>query len=234
MISVCIATYNGGKYLKNQLESIIVQLGEDDEIIISDDSSTDNTLDVINSFRDKRIKVFPNQKYHSPIWNFENALKYAKGDYIFLSDQDDIWRADKVKIMLSYLSQYSLVLSNCSIIDTEGSVIQKKYWKSDKVQKGSVLKNIIHNSFSGCRMAFRKEVLNFALPFPAKIAMHDIWIGLCASAFFSAIIIPDTLVLYRRHGNNVSNTGENSTLPYLYRVSYRLYFIYHIIKRGLF
>ena len=90
MISVCMATYNGEKYIEEQLKSILSQLGENDEVIVSDDSSTDNTLAIVESFNDVRIKIFPNNKFHSPIFNFENALKQATGDYIFLSDQDDV------------------------------------------------------------------------------------------------------------------------------------------------
>ena len=83
MISVCIATYYGGKYIKEQLDSILFQLGKDDEVIISDDSSTDDTLSILESYHDERIVILTNQKFHSPVYNFENALKSAKGDFIF-------------------------------------------------------------------------------------------------------------------------------------------------------
>ena len=231
-ISVCIATYNGEKYLKEQFDSILSQLSDEDEIIISDDSSTDKTLAIIDSYHDKRIRVFPNQKFHSPIFNFENALKHARGDYIFLSDQDDVWECDKVKIILPYLSRYSLVVSNCSIMDKDGILIREAYF-NDNMQKGGVLRNIVHNNYLGCCMAFRKEVLRVALPFPAKIAMHDIWLGLCASAFFSTIFIPDKLIRYRRHGNNASDTAGTSSLPWLYRINYRIYFLSQLVKRFL-
>lgn len=230
MISVCMATYNGGRYLKEQLDSILAQLGRYDEVIISDDSSMDGTLEIIESYRDNRIVILPNQKFHSPIFNFENALKYANGDYIFLSDQDDIWEIDKVKVMLLYLSQYSLVVSNCSIIDKDGNLIRESYFNNE-VHKTGVLKNLVHNNYLGCCMAFRREVLNIALPFPSKIAMHDIWLGLCASTFFSTVFIPNKLICYRRHGNNASVTAEASNLPWTYRIYYRLYFLYQLIKR---
>lgn len=231
MISVCIATYNGENFIREQLDSILLQLNADDELIISDDSSTDNTLDIIQSYQDKRIKLFPNQTFHSPISNFENALKQAKGDFIFLSDQDDIWEANKLEVMISHLSQYSLVVSNCSIVDKNGRIIREAYF-NDKTSKTGVFRNIVHNNYLGCCMAFRKEVLDVALPFPAKIAMHDIWLGLCASFFFSTIFIPDKLIRYRRHGNNASVTAEESNLSWSYRIKYRLYFLYHLIKRA--
>lgn len=231
-ISVCIATYNGGKYIKEQLDSILTQLGKDDEVIVSDDSSTDDTLAIVESYHDSRLIVLANQKFHSPILNFENALKHVSGDYIFLSDQDDIWEMNKVKVMLPYLSQYSLIVSNCSIIDKDGNLIRESYFNSE-VQRTGILKNLIRNNYLGCCMAFKREVLDIALPFPSKIAMHDIWLGLCASAFFSTIFIPNKLICYRRHGNNASVTAEASNLSWRYRISYRIYFLYQLIKRTI-
>lgn len=231
MISVCIATYNGENFIKEQLDSILIQLNANDELIISDDSSTDNTLKIIHSYDDKRIKLLPNQKFHSPIYNFENALKHSKGDFVFLSDQDDVWEANKIEVMLSHLSKYSLAVSNCSIVDKNGEVIRESYF-NDETLKTGVFRNLIHNNYLGCCMAFRREVLDIALPFPTKIAMHDIWLGLCAAHFFSTIFIPDKLIRYRRHGNNASVTAEASNLAWSYRIKYRLYFLYHLIKRA--
>ena len=121
MISVCIATYNGEKYIKAQLESILAQIGQDDEIIVSDDNSTDNTISEIESLNDNRIKVKKNRKtikkesQHKVFQlmdkirlNFENALVEAKGDYIFLADQDDIWKEDKVKSILKMLEDLEI------------------------------------------------------------------------------------------------------------------------------
>ena len=93
-ISVCIATYNGAKYIEEQVQSILYQLSEKDEIINSDDGSKDNTLAIIKSLNDARIKVIHNTLKHGLVSNFENAIKHADGDYIFLSDQDDIWTSN--------------------------------------------------------------------------------------------------------------------------------------------
>ena len=141
MISVCMATYNGGHYIREQLDSILMQLGEGDEIIISDDSSTDDTLEIIASYADNRIKIFPGQHFHSPVFNFENALKQAKGDYVFLSDQDDVWKLDKVQVMLEELKRFALVVSDCMVVDKEGGVIQDSFCFSE-VRKTEVVSNI--------------------------------------------------------------------------------------------
>ena len=89
-ISVCIATFNGEKFIQEQIQSILPQLGEDDEIVVSDDGSTDRTMEILELFKDKRIRLLVNEGKHGFIWNFENALRKAKGDVIFLCDQDDI------------------------------------------------------------------------------------------------------------------------------------------------
>jgi glycosyltransferase involved in cell wall biosynthesis len=122
-ISVCMATRNGEKYIKQQLSSILKQLSKNDEVIISDDSSTDNTIDIIKSFEDKRIKIYANNKFYSPVYNFENALLRSTGDIIFLSDQDDIWEDKKIRVMYELLKRYDLVVSDCTIIDRKGKVL---------------------------------------------------------------------------------------------------------------
>lgn len=229
MISVCIATYNGEEYIEEQINSILGQLKNNDEIIISDDSSTDNTLDVIKSFNDERIKIFPNNKFHSPIYNFENALKQVQGDYIFLSDQDDIWLDNKVAKMVEALKQYSLVVSDCYVVDKDCNIIRDSFFT--KKPTPGILKNIIKNNYIGCCMALRREVLTKALPFPKQIAMHDIWLGLCGSLYYKAIFIPDKLILYRRHGNNASPTGERSKYSLKYKLCYRIELILLLVKR---
>ncbi len=229
-ISVCLATYNGEKFIKEQLDSIMVQLSEGDEVIVSDDSSTDKTLDIINLYKDKRIKILPNQKFHSPALNFENALKYAKGDYIFLSDQDDIWLSNKVKRMVSMLECFDLVVSDCKVVDENLTVIEKSFCMKRNSGVG-FWKNFSRNSYLGCCMAFRKEILKYILPFPKRIAMHDIWIGLSVELQGNPIFLREPLMLYRRHGNNVSFGGARSEYSFCYKIKYRLYMLQMLLKR---
>ena len=100
-VSVCIPTYNGAKYIKEQLDSILSQLGESDEVIISDDSSSDATLDIIKALNDSRIVILEGGKFRSPIFNVENAMKHSSGSFIFLSDQDDVWLPNKIDLTLT-------------------------------------------------------------------------------------------------------------------------------------
>lgn len=209
MISVCMATYNGEKYITEQLQSILQQLGESDEVIISDDSSTDNTCSIINAFNDKRIILLQGNKFHSTIYNLENALKNAGGEYIFLADQDDVWQPGKVKKCMEQLTNYDCVCHNARIVDGQLKDLGLTLFDVNKSRNG-FLHNLVKNGFTGCCMAFRSSVLSYALPFPGNIPMHDSWIGLLAIKKGKVIFLDDELILYRRHGNNVSNTGSKS------------------------
>jgi glycosyltransferase involved in cell wall biosynthesis len=232
MISVCIPTYNGEKHIHRQISSILAQLSDDDEIIISDDSSSDSTLEIIRSFNDKRITVLENNTFRSPIFNAENALKYAKGSCIFLADQDDIWEENKVKISLKYLQEYDLVLSDCRIVDENENEIADSFFRINHSKKG-FLNNLIRNSYVGCCMAFRKELLDYCLPFPENISMHDVWLGLNADLTGKVAFIDDKLIRYRRHGGNFSVSGEKSPFGLKYRISYRIQLLSEIIRRRL-
>lgn len=229
MISVCIATYNGAKYINEQIKSILSQLSLEDEIIISDDSSTDNTLEIIKKIKDNRIKIFPNQTFRNPIFNFENALKLAKGDYIFLADQDDVWLKNKVSIVKEELVFHDVVITNCKIVDKNLKPINVSFFDLYKSKNGFI-SNLLKNSYLGCCMAFRKEILPMVLPFPKNIPMHDIWIGIVAELFYKSKFIQQPLVLYRRHGENESPAGEYSPFNFYNKVIFRINIIRNIPK----
>ncbi|SCW77173.1 Glycosyltransferase involved in cell wall bisynthesis [Lachnospiraceae bacterium C10] len=221
MISVCIPTYNGEKYIKEQLDSILCQIGDNDEIVISDDSSTDSTVAIINEYNDKRIHLYTNNHYKSPIYNMENALYHANGEYIFLADQDDIWMGNKVEVMLGYLDKYDCVTSDAIIVDSNLNVICPSFFEIRKCRTG-ILRNIIKNSYMGCCMAFRSSLKDKVLPFPKKLPMHDQWIGLNAEKYGKSIFIPEKLIEYRRHGDNASATGGGSPYSALEKIYFRI------------
>jgi len=229
-ISVCIATYNGEKYIQEQLDSILNQLDEKDEIIISDDSSTDRTVQIIKSYNDSRIKIYESQKFRSPIFNFENALQYASMDIIMLADQDDIWKPNKVKIIKKYMQEYDLVLSDADIVDEQGNIIQESFYKINGSKNGFI-KNIINNSYLGCTMAFNKKILEKSLPFPKDLPMHDWWIGLIAELCGRTYFIEEKLISYRRHGNNASQAGEVSQYSVIKKVLFRFLMVKNLFLR---
>lgn len=229
MLSVCMATYNGEQFLQEQISSILDQLSENDELIISDDGSTDRTLEIIEQFSDQRIKLY-RANFHSPVLNFQNALKHANNELIFLSDQDDIWLDNKVKKFLFHLKQYDLVVSDCTLIDEKGKNISNSFFTLNNSGPGLV-KNVYKNGFLGCCMAFNKRILTHALPFPNDIAMHDIWIGLIAETYGETYFLPDRLLLYRRHGSNASQAGEKSLFSLYTKLLIRLILIKNLLKR---
>jgi len=203
--------YNGGDYLREQLQSILLQLDESDEIVISDDGSTDNTLNIIAEFGDYRIRVIPGEKTPHPSYNLERALKAAHGTYIFLSDQDDVWKPNKVAQMLQALKGNCLVVHDCEVVDQNLQSIHPSFYESHG-SKAGFLRNIARNSYLGCCIAFKAELLKKALPFPRPIGMHDIWLGLVAEMWYGSTFIPDNLLYYRRHGKNASTTSAASSL----------------------
>lgn len=243
MISVCIATYNGEKYIKKQLISILSQLSDNDEVIISDDGSSDNTLHIIKELNDDRIKIYHNKKKitdsisKSHIYtssNFENAIKRATGNYIFLSDQDDIWVENKVNLMLERLKEKEVIMavSNFSVIDENDNIIEKYYFDKQPF-KDNIIYNLVKMPFYGCCMAFKKELLKKILPFPNNLILHDNWIAFLAKNEGKVAYIEEPLILYRRHGNNVSSETGKSSNPLWYKVCYRISFYQQYIRRVL-
>lgn len=229
-ISVCIPTYNGGKYIKAQLESILFQLKSEDEVIISDDSSTDSTIEVIKSFADQRIKLFTNNKFKSPIFNLENALNKATGDVFFLADQDDIWKSNKISILKEHLKLHTLVYSNASVFFTDNLDHTTPFLKKHKTQNLS--QAILNNNCIGATIAFKKELLQWAMPFPKNIPMHDSWLYCMATIYGSTFYEEKSLIYYRRHDNNASFSGEKSKNPFWLKVMMRLNLIISLITRA--
>ena len=230
MISVCFPTYNGEQFIRQQLESILRQLSKDDEVIISDDSSTDDTIKIIQSINDKRIRLFTENTFHSPIYNLENALKQAKGDFIFLSDQDDVWNDNKVTVVLEYLKTENLVVHDAEVIDGNDNLLYSSFFMLNHT-KSCRWYNLLKNGYIGCCMAFNRIVLTQCLPFPQNIPMHDIWIGNVASFKCGRVcFISEKLIKYRRHGNNSSITGEKSHRKIKVRIADR----WSIVKKLFF
>ena len=219
-LSVAMAAYNGESFILEQLSSILNQLGEEDEVIVSVDPCSDNTLGIVQALAELDARVKPVEgEGKGLIKNFENALSQCTGDIIFLSDQDDVWAEDKVKTVVERMvaEQADLLLHNCSLVDVFLKPIPggESFFAMRGSQRG-FWKNFIKNSYMGCCMAMRKELLPEVLPFPETIPMHDQWIGLIAERLGAVIVFEDKpLLYYRRHGGNVSETSHSSVLKML-------------------
>jgi glycosyltransferase involved in cell wall biosynthesis len=229
MISVCLTTYNGEKYLLEQINSIISQLSLEDELIVSDDGSFDNTLNILNSFDDKRIIIVNNNNQKGIIGNIENVLNYANGDFIFLSDQDDVWLPNKIKKTILELANNDLVISDCFVTDGKLNIIHDSFFTLNKSSRNKWLA-LLRNPYLGCCMAFNRKVLEDILPFPSIIPMHDIWIGNVAAFKHKVKFIDEKLIYYRRHGSNTSTAAEATKANILMQIKYRTTLLKGLLK----
>jgi glycosyltransferase involved in cell wall biosynthesis len=199
--SVCIAAYNGEQYVHEQIASILQQLQEDDEIIVVDDCSGDGTVRELARFEDARMRVLQNETNLGAVRSFERAVQMASGELIFLSDQDDVWRADKIQKILEVFDSepsVTLVISAVEPINSNGESLTPGDENSLKF-RGGALQTLLKNNYRGCAMAFRRSVADAALPFPKNIPMHDSWIGLVNTLIGDARYVQLPLVRYRRH-----------------------------------
>ncbi len=204
-VSVAMATYNGEKYIKEQIETILNNLDDKDELVISDDGSSDMTIEIINKINDKRIKLLEGPRKGLKK-NFENAIKNTTGDVIFLSDQDDIWIENKVEKVLECFNNnnYILIQHDAVVVDENDKVIYESFAEHRKVKTG-VIKNLIKNSYHGCCIAFRKELIKEILPIPDNVYLHDEWIGIVAELNGKTYFLDEKLIKYRRHSENTSS-----------------------------
>jgi len=234
MITVCIATYNGEKYIFEQLTSILSQISENDEVIISDDGSTDKTIEIISSINDNRIRIFHHQKEHLFKYklvrnmnyasqNFEHALLQCKGDFIFLADQDDIWKQNKVSTCLKQLETHDLVYHNYSEINDHGEIIKQFHFDNEIPVKSTLVSNYFRLPFAGCCMAFKSNVLKYILPFPHRTITHDQWIGLSVYKKGKLKYIQEPLINRRFHSSNSSMYNRNENILTKLRYTYLVY-----------
>lgn len=231
-LSVALATYNGELYLREQIDSIICQLNEDDELVVSDDGSSDSTIEIIKSYlSDNRIKLYSNNE-KGVIRNFENAIRRTKNDIIALSDQDDVWMPNKVKTIKEFFknSNAKLLVSAAKYVDSELNEINNML-SLQSIWKKGIIKNFIKNTYIGCCMAFHREVLEIILPFPAKIPMHDVWIGILLEMNRTEVAyIKEPLILYRRHDNTVTTNKRSN---YNKVISWRVELLKNLIERTI-
>ncbi|MCH5275763.1 MAG: glycosyltransferase [Lachnospiraceae bacterium] len=233
-ISVAMITYNGEAFLREQLVSILSQLGPADELVISDDGSTDGTLYVIEEFMGGNVPIRlltgPGTGIKA---NVENALRHCKGKYIFLADQDDVWTPDKVKEVMQCFKtrKASLVIHDATVFSDNIELPFIESFFAFRHSGPGIIKNLWKNSYIGCCMAFRRELLDKALPIPAKIEMHDQWLGILNDFYYKkSYFYNRPLLHYRRHRENNSPMHHYIVLKMLRN---RIVFLGYFIKRIL-
>lgn len=232
-ISVCMATYQGERHLKEQVESILSQLEADDELVVSDDCSTDGTLRILDDMADARIRVSSNPTNLGYSKNFESALRRATGDIIFVADQDDVWLPDKVATMSRALEVHDLVVSDVKIVDEDLTEVHPSHFQTYGTRSGFV-PNLLQTRYIGAAMAMHRRVLDLALPLPRRSALcaYDYWIAVVAELYFDVGLVQRPLMLYRRHGLTASTGGERSPFSLAHRLAVRVYCLAHLAARA--
>lgn len=217
MISIVMTTYNGSNFINEQIDSILPQLRETDELIISDDGSTDGTLEVLHRYEknDTRIKVLTGPG-DGVISNYAFAITQAVGDIIFLADQDDVWFSHKVETIIEAFSNQPdrilLIMHNGIETDVYKGLIKKEY-----AMKHGVFRNIIKSSYYGHRIAFRKELISEIVPFPKNCPSYDQYIGLVSEYKKCSFFIEEKLTNHIIHEANWSHD-----LSLVKKVSFRI------------
>lgn len=231
-ISVCMASFNGEKYILDQVNSILKQISIDDELIISDDGSNDSTIMLLELINDARVKLIVNHGEKGYTRNFENALNHITGDVVFLTDQDDIWFDDKVILMKEALKSSDLVVSDAKVVNKDLNTIHESHFRICSVEKG-FLKNFIGTRYIGACMAFKSELLKLILPFPRnqQLCPHDYWITIVSELYSKVELIDQPLILYRRHDSNASSAGIGKGRSLRVKVSTRIYCAFHLLLR---
>lgn len=232
MNSVCVTTYNGERYIEQQLRSILEQIAADDEVIVSDDGSTDNTLKIVDSIGDKRIRIRHSSAHYFKD-NFIEAMCEAKGDIVFLSDQDDVWLPGKYERCIKELEEVDLVCTNSEMTDGELNIIEPNFFSIYHSGPG-VFKNALNNTYYGSCMAFRRSLLKAALPMPSTREIgHDIWLGLVAEMTGKVRFIDTPYLLYRRHEDAKTSTNgllHRSKRPLWLKIWSRVVVLYYVSK----
>lgn len=215
MISIAVTTYNGEKYLQEQLDSILNQTYSDFELVICDDCSSDSTVKILNEYKEKdlRIKVFTNEKNLGFKKNFEKAISFCNGDYIAFSDQDDVWNKNKLELSISEIGNNSLLCTNSELTDSNlnplgysmSEVIKVPNDFSDKTE---LLKILLHGNFvQGATILAKSNFIKKYLPIPENIIFHDWYFALCAELENGIKYLSPCTMKYRQH---ISNVTENN------------------------
>lgn len=222
-ISVAMATCDGAAWIEIQLRSILGQLGLDDEVVVADASSRDTTLERIEAFADPRIRILRDLPRGDIPGTFEAALRDTRGEFVFLSDQDDQWLPTKVERCLAGLqgTSSSLLLHDARVVDGHGATLAPSFLEARGFRPG-FWPNLAKPGYLGCALVFRRRLLEVALPFPKDVPMHDWWLGLLAERNGGVAVLREPLILHVRHGANANFAPGRSPFPLLERLRFRL------------
>ena len=206
LVSVALCTYNGERYISSQLDTIINQTYKNIEIIVVDDRSTDNTPTILKRYEQEgKIRLYRNETNLGFIKNFEKAISLCTGEYIALSDQDDLWELNKIQVLVNNIGDCTLIFSDSEFMDSEGKLMGKIKSQFHNFIKGDVSISFIFDTCTpGHAMLFKKKLLDYLFPFPEDM-YHDWWVVYTATVLGKIMYVKDSLVKYRQHQNSYTD-----------------------------
>ncbi|WP_427130220.1 glycosyltransferase [Pseudarthrobacter sp. S9] len=212
-VSVCMATYKGAPFVQEQISSILAELGADDELVIVDDASPDATASVIGGITDARIRLVRSSVNRGYVRTFEEAVRLSRGEYIFLSDQDDIWIPGRVDLMLAALAESQVVGSNFDMLGGGPRPWIPRLRSSDSRRHLANLAGILvgYRAYYGCGMAFRRDAARNFAPIPPYVReSHDLWLAICGNVAGSITHLDESTIYRRLHEENQTPAGWRS------------------------
>lgn len=234
-LSVLLASYNGERFIAKQISSILDQLLSGDELIISDDSSTDRTREIISSFDDSRLSILegPREGINA---NFINAYEHASGEAVLFSDQDDIWLPGRAQLYRDRLVLHDFVICDAEIIDEQGRVLTRSYFQKNRTPK-TFFGNFLRCRTLGCCIGFRRVVIGeklnifrdyHTLPFDYSLTLLSLF-------YFKVYFSKEPYHQYRRHNANYSTGGERSKSTFWRMATFRIRVLIYVLgaKRWL-
>jgi glycosyltransferase involved in cell wall biosynthesis len=208
-----MATYNGGRWIDEQLASTLAELGPDDEVVVVDDASKDDTVARVRAFDDPRVRVVVKERNAGYVKAFETALGLAGGEYVLLADQDDVWEPGRVAAMVAALGSVDVVASNLSVLGRSDGLrgpYGQHDWRLRAADSRRRWRNIIgvlagNRPYYGSAMGLRRSALGRVLPFPPYLTeTHDLWIALYGNVAGSIRHLEQRTVRRRLHDSNAS------------------------------
>ncbi len=220
LISIVMATYNGEKYLREQVDSLLAQSYPSLEFVFVDDASSDSSLAILQEYAltDSRIHIVANPVNLGLLSTFETGIRAAKGEMIALADQDDVWISDKISLLAGAIDSHSMIYADSALTDAAGARTGKFSDRNHLCDYPTALHYVFGTKAMGHAMLFKREIIDIALPLPDYVG-HDYVLGFAAAALNGVSYFPATLVNYRQHSSNTMgadlskgkknyNTGE--------------------------
>jgi glycosyltransferase involved in cell wall biosynthesis len=205
LVSVVLASYNGARFIAEQLDSILGQTYPHIEIIIVDDASADETLAIVQAYclKYESVKLYPGESNIGYLKNFERGILLSTGDYIAFCDQDDIWLPEKIEVLMQERADHSLIYCNSELIDAAGKRLGIRLTDLKNLKNfDSPLNYVVGGTASGHAMLVKREVVLQSLPWPYMVT-HDYWVGFVSTFTSTMKFVDRVLVLYRQHDENV-------------------------------